>query len=107
MSVRFVIGRAGSGKSSLITREITSLLQKEPQGKPLILLVPEQSSFRTEQALVSSGSIKGTMRAEVLGFRRLAYRVMQEAGGSARIPIGAEGKKMLLYKVIQRHKEEL
>ncbi|ETT33742.1 ATP-dependent nuclease subunit b [Paenibacillus sp. FSL R5-192] len=107
MSVRFVIGRAGSGKSSLITREITSLLQQEPQGTPLILLVPEQSSFRTEQALVSSGAIKGTMRAEVLGFRRLAYRVMQEAGGSARIPIGAEGKKMLLYKVIQRRKEEL
>lgn len=107
MSVRFVIGRAGSGKSTLITREITTLLQQEPQGKPLILLVPEQSSFRTEQALVSSGAIIGTMRAEVLGFRRLAYRVMQEAGGSARIPIGAEGKKMLLYKVIQRRKEEL
>ncbi|WP_366294661.1 helicase-exonuclease AddAB subunit AddB [Paenibacillus sp. AN1007] len=107
MSVRFVIGRAGSGKSTLITREITSLLRQEPQGKPLILLVPEQSSFRTEQALVSSEGIKGTMRAEVLGFRRLAYRVMQEAGGSARIPIGAEGKKMLLYKVIQRRKEEL
>lgn len=107
MSVRFIIGRAGSGKTTLITREITSLLQKEPQGKPLIWLVPEQSSFRTEQALVSSGAIKGTMRAEVLGFRRLAYRIMQEAGGSARIPIGAEGKKMLLYKVLQRRKEEL
>lgn len=98
MSVRFVIGRAGSGKSSLITREITSLLQQEPQGTPLILLVPEQSSFRTEQALVSSGAIKGTMRAEVLGFRRLAYRVMLEAGGSARIPIGAEGKKCCSIK---------
>lgn len=107
MSVRFVIGRAGSGKSALVTREITALLQQEPQGNPLILLVPEQSSFRTEQALVSSGMIKGSMRAEVLGFRRLAYRVMQEAGGSARIPIGAEGKKMLLYKVLQRRKEEL
>ncbi|MEC0127837.1 helicase-exonuclease AddAB subunit AddB [Paenibacillus pabuli] len=107
MSVRFIIGRAGSGKSALITREITSLLQKEPQGQPLILLVPEQSTFRTEQSLVSSGAIKGTMRAEVLGFRRLAYRVMQEAGGSARIPIGDEGKKMLLYKVLQRRKEEL
>ena len=98
MSVRFVIGRAGSGKSTLITREITSLLRQEPQGKPLILLVPEQSSFRTEQALVSSGDIKGTMRAEVLGFRRLAYRVMQEAGGSARIPIGAEGKRCFYIK---------
>ncbi|QOS80298.1 helicase-exonuclease AddAB subunit AddB [Paenibacillus sp. JNUCC31] len=107
MSVRFIIGRAGSGKSALITQEITSLLQKEPQGKPLILLVPEQSTFRTEQSLVSSGAVKGTVRAEVLGFRRLAYRVMQEAGGSARIPIGAEGKKMLLYKVLQRRKEEL
>jgi len=107
MSVRFVIGRAGSGKSTLFTREMASLLQQDPQGKPLIMLVPEQSSFRAGQALFASGAVKGAMRAEVYGFRRLAHRVMQEVGGSARTPIGSEGKKMLLYKVLQRRHEEL
>lgn len=93
MSVRFVIGRAGSGKSTLFTREMASLLQQDPQGKPLIMLVPEQSSFRAGQALFAYGGVKGAMRAEVYGFRRLAHRVMQEIGGSARTPIGSEGKK--------------
>lgn len=107
MSVHFLIGRSGSGKTTAILSEITSRLQAEPKGSPLILLVPEQGSFQAEHSLVSSGAVKGSVRAQVLSFRRLAYRVMQETGGSARVGISEEGKKMLLYKIIQRRKEEL
>ncbi|KAF9118555.1 hypothetical protein BGX30_004492, partial [Mortierella sp. GBA39] len=107
MSVHFLVGRSGSGKTTAILSEITSRLQAEPKGSPLILLVPEQGSFQAEHSLVSSGAVKGSVRAQVLSFRRLAYRVMQETGGSARVGISEEGKKMLLYKIIQRRKEEL
>ncbi|WP_054956670.1 helicase-exonuclease AddAB subunit AddB [Paenibacillus dakarensis] len=107
MSLHFVIGRSGSGKSTAIFEEITKRLKEDPQGNPIILIVPEQASFQTENRLVNSGVIKGSLRAQVLSFRRLAYRVMQETGGAAKIPISEEGKRMLLYKIIQRRKDEL
>ncbi|MDP4096996.1 helicase-exonuclease AddAB subunit AddB [Paenibacillus sp. P96] len=107
MSLRFLIGRSGSGKTTRIHQEIIGKLKEQPQGRPLILLVPEQATFHTEHALLSSAEIKGTVRAQVLGFRRLAYRIMQETGGTALTPVTEEGKKMLLYKIVRRRREEL
>ncbi|CAM2832226.1 helicase-exonuclease AddAB subunit AddB [Paenibacillus sediminis] len=107
MSVQFLIGRSGSGKSTYILEQISAKLRAAPDGPPIILLVPEQGSFQAEHALVQSDDIRGTVRAQVLSFRRLAYRVMQEAGGSALVPITDEGKKMLLYKLIRHRKDQL
>ncbi|MDR0268994.1 helicase-exonuclease AddAB subunit AddB [Paenibacillus sp.] len=107
MPVQFLIGRSGSGKTTTILEDISSRLEKAPQGKTMILLVPEQGSFQAEHGLVTTGRIKGSVRAQVLSFRRLAYRVMQETGGAARVAISDEGKKMLLYKIIQHRKDEL
>ncbi|RCX22760.1 DNA helicase/exodeoxyribonuclease V subunit B [Fontibacillus phaseoli] len=107
MSLQFIIGRSGSGKSSLVLEQITSKLKEDPLGPPMILLAPEQGTFQIEQALVSAPGLRGTVRVQVLGFRRLALRVMQETGGSALVPISEEGKKMLLYKILRRHKEDL
>ena len=72
----------------------------------MILIVPEQGSYEAEHALVNAGGIRGMMRAQVLSFRRLAYRVMQETGGAAKVAISEEGKRML-YKILRRRKEEL
>ncbi|MBE9912824.1 helicase-exonuclease AddAB subunit AddB [Paenibacillus donghaensis] len=107
MPVHFLIGRSGSGKTTTILEDISSRLGTAPQGKAMILLVPEQGSFQAEHGLVTTGRVKGSVRAQVLSFRRLAYRVMQETGGAARIAISDEGKKMLLYKIIQHRKDEL
>ena len=107
MSVHLLLGRSGSGKTTNIMQDIAARLSVEPQGKPIILLVPEQGSFEAEHALVTAGPVRGIARAQVLSFQRLAYRVMQETGGSARVGISEEGKRMLLYKIIQRRKEEL
>lgn len=107
MPVQFLIGRSGSGKTTAILEQIAAKLKTSPQGKAMILLVPEQGSFQAEHGLVTTGGIQGSVRAQVLSFRRLAYRVMQETGGAARVAISDEGKKMLLYKIIQRRKDEL
>ncbi|AWB45415.1 helicase-exonuclease AddAB subunit AddB [Paenibacillus sp. CAA11] len=107
MSLQLMIGRSGSGKSQKMLDQIKSRLQQDPLGPPLILLVPEQGTFQIEHALASSPELRGTVRAQVLGFRRLALRVMQETGGSALIPISEEGKKMLLYKILRRLQSEL
>ena len=102
MSIRFVIGRAGSGKSSFCLDEIRQRLRLDPQGNQLILLVPEQATFLAEHALVSTPGLNGIIRAQVLSFRRLAWRVMQETGHTARTPIDDIGKTMLLQRILHK-----
>ncbi|GGI43506.1 ATP-dependent helicase/deoxyribonuclease subunit B [Paenibacillus marchantiophytorum] len=107
MSIRFVIGRAGSGKSERCLIEMKQQLAAEPEGDPLVLLVPEQATFQAEHALVSDPGIRGMIRAQVLSFHRLAWRVMQEEGGTARLPIDDTGKKLLLTSILHKYKEKL
>ncbi len=107
MPVNFLIGRSGSGKTTKIWESVSASLEQEPLGMPIIVLVPEQGSFGAERGLLSAGNAKGSIRAQTLSFSRLAYRVKQETGGSASLPISEEGKKMLIYRIINRRKEEL
>ncbi|WJH33021.1 exodeoxyribonuclease V subunit gamma [Paenibacillus sp. CC-CFT747] len=106
MGLRFVMGRAGTGKSTLCLKEIRKRLEESPEGHPLLLLVPEQSTFQVEQALLESPEIKGYTRAQVFSFRRLAWRVMQETGHTAGVPIDDLGKAMLLQRVIHKRRKE-
>lgn len=107
MPLRFIIGRAGSGKTSYCQEEIRELMRREPDGPPLIMLVPEQATFQTEYTLLRGGDVNGSLRAQALSFRRLSFRVMQETGGTALVPIGDTGKSMLLYKIVNKLSSEL
>lgn len=107
MAVQLIVGRAGSGKTEAVLDEMAEKLREQPLGSPLIYLVPEQASFQGEMALGSKPGLKGTVRAQVLSFKRLAYRVMQETGGTIRTAIDDLGKTMLIQHVLQKHKQEL
>ncbi|HZG84703.1 helicase-exonuclease AddAB subunit AddB [Paenibacillus sp.] len=105
MGIRFVLGRAGAGKSRLAFEDIGEELSRSPDGPPLVLLVPEQMTQAADRAIV--GRFGATIRAQTLSFRRLAFRVMQEAGGASRLHIDDTGKKMLLYKIARKRSREL
>lgn len=107
MALQFIIGRAGSGKSTYCLEQIRSSLKADPMGDPIILLVPEQASFLAEHALVTTRGLSGIIRAQVLSFRRMAHRVLQETGGIDRLPLDDMGKKLLLYRVLEQRKDEL
>jgi len=107
MAVRFIIGSAGSGKSQTCLDELTQAALAAPSGPPLILLVPEQATFQVEQALLSSGRLKGIMRAQVLSFQRLAWRVSLKVGGLALPPLSDLGKQMVLRALLERRRGEL
>lgn len=107
MKLRLIAGRSGSGKSHLIRQELAELIRRDPAGPPLLLIVPEQATFQTEYALARMPELGGFMRLQVLSFRRLAHRVMQETGGAAVVPIGDNGKAMLIHKALLRRQSEL
>ena len=80
MPVRFVLGRAGTGKTRHCLDTILSCLAQPDDAQRLILLVPEQASFQMERALALGAPRRGFWRAEVLSFSRLARRVLNETG---------------------------
>jgi len=105
LGIRFVLGRAGSGKSRRLFEDIGAELRARPDGPPIVLLVPEQMTQAADRAFAAA--FGGTVRAQSLSFRRLAFRVMQEVGGAARLHIDDIGKKMLLYKIARKRSAEL
>ena len=80
MSLRIIYGRAGSGKTSYILDEIVETLKRSADGDPIFFIVPDQMSFSTEYRLSSADGMKGMIRAQAVTFKRLAWRVLQEAG---------------------------
>ena len=107
MSLRLLLGRAGTGKTRLCMEEIQQKLSENPQGPSLLYIVPEQATFQSEYALATHPGIKGIIRAQVLSFPRLAFKVRQEIGGGKGVYIDDTGKTMLLRKVLARCRQDL
>ncbi|MCF6136768.1 helicase-exonuclease AddAB subunit AddB [Pseudalkalibacillus berkeleyi] len=107
MSVRFIVGRSGSGKTTKCLDEIRSVLQKNPSGAPIVMLVPDQMTFQMEYELVKTPGLGGMIRAQVFSFSRLALKVLQEVGGLTRYHISSTGMNMLLRKVVEKERDQL
>ena len=107
MSLRLILGRAGSGKTHTCLEEIRERLLKAPEGHPLILLLPEHATFQVERELAATPGLDGFARAYAFGFRRLAHRVLLETGGAVRPHISELGKRLVLSRLMQQHQDEL
>ena len=107
MSFRFIVGRAGSGKTETCLQEIREKLLSNSKGSPIIYLVPDQMTFQSEYELINTQGISGMIRAQVFSFTRLAWRVLQETGGLSRYHLNTVGVNMLLRKIIEHRKQEL
>ena len=105
MSLRFIYGGAGRGKSTFCLKDIEQRSKSEHE-KPLVLLVPEQFSFQAEKNLIKVVGSTGIKNVQVLSFNRLAYRVFSEVGGITRKPMDASGKAMLIHSILQKQQEE-
>ena len=105
MSLRFIYGRAGSGKSYYCFHDIKSRIGAN-EGRPLILLVPEDYSFKAEKELLKFIGEKGLMKAKVFSFKRMAYNVFKEVGGLARQHMNNAGRDIMLYRIMDEHKDE-
>lgn len=93
-------GRAGSGKTTEILREIAALC-REGTGRQ-ILLVPELNSHQMERRLAAATGNHGARTAEVLTFSRLADRVFSEVGGLAQQMLTPAGQLLTLQEAARR-----
>ncbi|HEX5563713.1 MAG TPA: helicase-exonuclease AddAB subunit AddB, partial [Sporosarcina sp.] len=106
MSLRFITGRSGTGKTMFIQKEVAEELERDPGGRPIFVVVPDQMSFSMEHSLAVKFGLKGIIRAQVATFKRLAWRVLQETGGITRREVDGFGYRMLVRSVLEEHKDE-
>lgn len=107
MTVQFLIGRAGSGKSTYMMNEMKKELIGNPEGPPIIYLVPDQMTFQAEYEFITTPEITGMIRVQVFSFSRLALRILQETGGITRTHIDRVGTSMIFRRIIENRKQEL
>ena len=106
MSLRFIYGRAGSGKTRYCLDELTSKIERGAS-HPLVLLVPEQFTHQAERDLIALMGTGGVLGTHVLSFRRMAFRIFNEAGGIAYTHLHPAGKCMVLYRILDKMKDSL
>ncbi|MCH5251402.1 MAG: PD-(D/E)XK nuclease family protein [Lachnospiraceae bacterium] len=106
MSLQFILGGAGSGKSTYLYRMI-SREAAEQKDKKFIVLVPDQFTLETQKTLVEQSGGKGILHIDVLSFHRLAYRVFEEIPALQKTVLEDMGKMMLLRKVFAEQRGKL
>jgi ATP-dependent helicase/nuclease subunit B len=107
MSVRFVIGRAGSGKTRHVFRAIVDAMRADPLGPPIYLILPKQATFSAERELTCNSGLGGFCRARVISFDELSRSVLAECGGGAIPEVTPIGRQMLLGHLLRTNAAKL
>ena len=104
MSVRFILGRSGTGKTSYCVKAIVESLLAGGE-EPLILLVPEQATYQAERAILSDKRIAGYSRCRVLSFDRLGFFLR---GKNTAMPaLSRTGGQMIIQRILRERESEL
>jgi ATP-dependent helicase/nuclease subunit B len=80
--------------------------EQEPDSR-VLLIVPEQTKMDMEQDYLTMSRAPGLMQAEVLSFRRLAWRLLGEVGRQPLFPVDPVGRAMLIHRVLHQNKDLL
>ncbi len=107
MAVRFVIGRAGSGKTHYCVEALVRESLAHPLGPPLFWLVPEQASFLSERRLMTDPRMAGTFRVRVLGCKRLCRMLAPDLGISIHGELTPVSRRLFLAQALRRCRESL
>ncbi len=100
--LKLLLGRAGTGKTRALLEAMAA-----GDGRPQILIVPEQHSHSMERQLCAIGGSRVSLFAEVLSFTRLANRVFSVYGGLAAPALDGGGRLLLLCAALRSVAPEL
>ncbi len=76
--LRFILGKSGTGKTTQIYNMIFQLL--EQGSEKVMLLIPDQSSFESEKALLNLFGAKKAKQVSVFGFSKLCRYAFEQTG---------------------------
>ena len=94
MSLRLILGRAGTGKTARVFGEIATAVSERRGG--IVLLTPEQYTHEAERELSRTCGDSASLYAEVLSFTRLYNRVANLVGGMPAVSLDKGGKLLIM-----------
>lgn len=105
MSIQFVLGAAGSGKTEYV---LDTLIRESMAHDTLnyFYVVPEQFTMEAQRDIVTRHPRHGTMNIDAIGLNRLAYRVFDELSVNPGQVLEDFGKSMLIKKILMEQREE-
>lgn len=106
MSIQYIFGSSGSGKSHYLYQNLIKESMENPEINYYVI-VPEQFTMSVQQQILNIHPRHGIMNVDILSFQRLAYRIFAETGTSKKEVLDDTGKTLVLRKVIENHKSKL
>jgi ATP-dependent helicase/nuclease subunit B len=107
MAVRFVMGRAGTGKTRHCFDAIVAAMRADPLGPPIYWILPKQATFSAERELTTDSGLDAFCRARVLSFELLGEEVLAACGGSAIPEVSSLGRQMLIGHLLRSRQKDL
>lgn len=102
--LRFILGKSGSGKSTEALRIAGELADNN---LPIMLIVPDQSTFECEKTLLDVFGAKKAEKVLVFGFSRLCKYVFELTGNSADNVIDEGTRAVVMSLVLEELTEKL
>ena len=106
MSLKFILGNSGSGKSEYLYERTLREAKAHPD-TDYLFLVPEQYTMAIQKELVQRQTDHAIMNVDVMSFQRMAFRVFDELGMDHFVILEETGKNLVLRKVAQQKFEQL
>lgn len=102
--LQIILGRSGSGKTYKIRNILKELMETNSK---VMLLVPEQDSFRNERDILRELGPRSFSKLEVFSFKRLSEHIFNKIGGLAGDRINDSGRNVLMSLAIDQVKDRL
>lgn len=106
MSLQFIMGNSGAGKSRYAYEKILAEAASHPE-KNYRSSCRSSLRCKLQKELVSLHPAGGILNIDILSFQRLAYRIFEETGGSLYPVLEETGKSLVVKRVAQEKKKEL
>ncbi len=102
--LQIILGRSGSGKTYKIRNILKGLLEANSK---VMLIVPEQDSFRNERDILRELGPQIFSKLEVFSFKRLSEHIFNKIGGLIGDRISDSGRNVLMSLAIDQVKDHL
>lgn len=106
MAIQFILGPAGSGKSTYLQKSVTQLAMSMPERK-FLLIVPDQFNMQTQKEMIIGHPNHAFSNIEVLSFSRLSHRILEEVGGEEIPVLDDTGKSLIIRHIAEGLRPEL
>ena len=107
MPVRFVLGRAGSGKTEHCFRAIVDAMRDDPFGPPLDLAAAQAGDIRSRTRPHLPKRAGRFCRARVVSFEQFGRDISEDCGGTTIPEITPLGRQMIIGHLLRQNRTRL